>query len=161
MYGIEDVVIRTYIRNRCPFEGYPATRNHVPSGWGVANFALSATSREFISSTMYIAPVRYRRASRGTTEVLMVVLKAAWGGYDQSQTTVSDGGSKLTRDDLEAMRKEFGGSWSYYGKSQSLEDDLRQLRRVERLGMSLRGWSQARGVPLAYARALQRYLHQE
>jgi hypothetical protein len=32
---------------------------------------------------------------------------------------------------------------------------------VERLGMSLRGWSQARGVPLAYARALQRYLHQE
>ena len=67
----------------------------------------------------------------------------------------------MTRSDLEAMRKAFGGSWSYYGQSQSLEDDLRQVRRVERLGMSLRGWSQARGVPHSYARALQRYLHQE
>ena len=67
----------------------------------------------------------------------------------------------MTRADLEAMRKEFGGSWSYYGQSQSLDDDLRQVRRVERLGMSLRRWSQARGVPLAYVRALQRYLHQE
>ncbi len=73
----------------------------------------------------------------------------------------TDGGPKPIKADLEAMRKEFGGGWSYYGKSQSLEDDLRQVRRVERLGMSLRGWSQARGVPLAYARALQRYLHQE
>jgi hypothetical protein len=92
----------------------------------------------------------------------MVVLKAALGGEDQRQTTVSDGGSKLSRDYLEVMRKEFGDGWSYYGKSQSLEDDLlRQLRRVQRLGMSLRGWSQARGVPLAYARALQRYFHQE
>ena len=68
----------------------------------------------------------------------------------------------MTRSDLEAMRKQFGGGgWSYYGQSQSLDDDLRQVCRVERLGMSLRGWSRARGVPLAYARALQRYLHQE
>ena len=68
----------------------------------------------------------------------------------------------MTRSDLEAMRKEFGGGWSYYGQSQSLEDDpLRRVRRVERLEISLRGWFQARGVPLAYARALQRYLHQE
>jgi hypothetical protein len=73
----------------------------------------------------------------------------------------TDRGPKLIRADLEAMRKEFGGGWYYYGKFQSLDDDLRQVRRVERLGMSLRGWSQARGVPLAYARALQRYLHQE
>jgi hypothetical protein len=60
------------------------------------------------------------------------------------------------------MRKEFGSGWHYYGQSQSLDDDLlRQVRRVERLRISLRGWSQARGVPLAYARALPRYLHQE
>ena len=71
------------------------------------------------------------------------------------------GPTKLIRAELEAMRKEFGGGWYYYGQSQSLEDDLRQVRRVERLRISLRGWSQARGVPLAYARALQRYLHQE
>ncbi len=66
------------------------------------------------------------------------------------------------RSDLEAMREEFSaGGWYYYGRTQSLDDDLRQVRRVERLGMSLRQWSQARGVPLAYARALQRYLHQK
>jgi hypothetical protein len=60
------------------------------------------------------------------------------------------------------MREEFSaGGWYYYGRTQSLDDDLRQVRRVERLGMSLRQWSQARGVPLAYARALQRYLHQK
>jgi hypothetical protein len=61
------------------------------------------------------------------------------------------------------MRKQFGGGgWYYYGQSQSRDDDLlRQVRRVQRLEMSLRGWSQARGVPLAYAKALQRYLHQE
>ena len=73
----------------------------------------------------------------------------------------TDGGPKLIRADLEAMRKEVCGGWSYYGKSQNLEDDLRQVRRVQRLGMSLRGWSQAQGVLLSYARALQRYLHQE
>ncbi len=68
----------------------------------------------------------------------------------------------MMRSDLEAMREEFSaGGWYYYGRTQSLDDDLRQVRRVERLGMSLRQWSQARGVPLAYARALQRYLHQK
>jgi hypothetical protein len=66
-------------------------------------------------------------------------------------------GSKLTRADLEAIRKLFVDGWYYYGQFQSLDDDLRQVRRVERLRMSLRGWSQARGVPLAYARVLQRY----
>jgi len=71
----------------------------------------------------------------------------------------TDGAHKLIRADLEAMRKEFGaGDWYYYGQSQSLDDDLRQLRRVERLGMSLRRWPQARRVPLVYARVLQRYL---
>ena len=42
---------------------------------------------------------------------------------------------RLTRDDLEALRKEFGVG-RYDETSQSLEDDLHQVRRNVRLGVT-------------------------
>jgi hypothetical protein len=38
---------------------------------------------------------------------------------------------------------------------------LHQIRRNARLGVSLQNWAKARGVPLAYARALRRFLEQD
>ena len=66
---------------------------------------------------------------------------------------------RLTRGDLEAMRKEF--VIGRYGEpSRTLDDDLHQARRMVRLGMSLEEWATAQGVPLTYARALRRFLQQ-
>src|SRR5215207_6705228 len=51
MNRIEDFVVRVYIRNRYPFEGYRATRSsRVPSGLGVAIFRTSPNrlSRKFV-----------------------------------------------------------------------------------------------------------------
>ena len=66
---------------------------------------------------------------------------------------------RLTRDDLEAMRKEFGLG-RYDQPAQGLEDDLHQVRRNAGLGMSLEDWAKGRDVPLTYARALRRFLDQ-
>lgn len=69
---------------------------------------------------------------------------------------------RLTRDDLEAMRKEFGIGVSYDNEvSHSLDDDLHQVRRNARLGVRLEDWARTRGVPLQYAKALRRFLDQE
>ena len=69
---------------------------------------------------------------------------------------------RLTRDDLEAMRKEFGIGVRYDDEpSLSLDDDLHQIRRSARLGVSLEDWAKTRGVPLTYARALRRFLDQD
>jgi hypothetical protein len=69
---------------------------------------------------------------------------------------------RLAREDLEAMRKEFGIDERYDGElAYSLDDDLHQIRRNVRLGVSLQNWAKARGVPLAYARALRRFLEQD
>ena len=66
---------------------------------------------------------------------------------------------RLTRGDLEAMRKEF--IIGRYGEpSRTLDDDLHQARRMVRLGMSLEEWAAAQGVPLTYARAFRRFLQQ-
>jgi hypothetical protein len=66
---------------------------------------------------------------------------------------------RLTRGDLEAMRKEF--IIGRYGESsRTLDDDLHQARRMVRLGMSLEEWARAQGVPPTYARALRRFLQQ-
>lgn len=69
---------------------------------------------------------------------------------------------RLSRDDLEAMRKEFGvGRYDEPAYDNNLDYDLHQIRRNARLGVSLEEWARRRGVPLTYARALQRYLDQE
>ncbi len=65
----------------------------------------------------------------------------------------------LTREDLEAMRKEFIIG-RYDEPSRTLDDDLHQARRMVRLGVSLEDWAKTQGVPLAYARALRRFLKQ-
>ena len=72
------------------------------------------------------------------------------------------GQRRLAREDLEAMRKEFGIGERYDGgRASSLDDDLHQIRRNARLGVSLQNWAKARGVPLDYARALRRFLEQD
>ena len=41
-----------------------------------------------------------------------------------------------------------------------LDDDLHQLRRSIRLGVSIEDWARTRGLAPSYARALRRYLDQ-
>ena len=64
---------------------------------------------------------------------------------------------RLAREDLEALRQEFVAS----GREGSLHDDLHQLRRGARLGITPEDCARKWGVPIAYARALRRYLEQE
>ena len=64
---------------------------------------------------------------------------------------------RLAREDLEALRQEFVPA----GREGSLDDDLHQLRRGARLGISPEDWARTRGLPAAYARALRRYLEQD
>ncbi len=66
---------------------------------------------------------------------------------------------RLSREDLEAMRKEFVIG-RYDEPSRTLDDDLHQVNRMTRLGVSLEEWAKTRGVPLTYARALRRFLKQ-
>jgi hypothetical protein len=63
---------------------------------------------------------------------------------------------RLSREDLEALRQEFvvgerGGG---------LDDDLHQMRRSIRLGVSIEDWARARSLAPSYARALRRFLDQ-
>jgi hypothetical protein len=41
-----------------------------------------------------------------------------------------------------------------------LDDDLYQIRQIEWAGITLDEWAKARDVPLAYAKALRRFLQQ-
>ena len=61
---------------------------------------------------------------------------------------------RLTRTDLEAMLGEFDIAGSYGETTSTVDEDLHQIRRNARLGVSLQEWARARGVPLSYARAL-------
>jgi hypothetical protein len=47
---------------------------------------------------------------------------------------------RLAREDLEAMRKEFVIA-GYERSSRTLDDDLHQVRRAARLGVSLEEWA--------------------
>jgi hypothetical protein len=74
---------------------------------------------------------------------------------------LADGPNRPTREDLEAMRQEFdAGSWHRYGRYFGLDDDLYQVCRIEWEGFTLNDWAKARSVPLAYAKALRRFLRQ-
>ena len=64
---------------------------------------------------------------------------------------------RLAREDLEALRQEFVPA----GREGSLDDDLHQIRRGARLGVSPEEWAKTRGLPVAYARALRRFLEQD
>ena len=64
---------------------------------------------------------------------------------------------RLAREDLEALRQEFVAG----GREGSLDDDLHQLRRGARMGISPEDWTRTRGLPPAYAKALRRYLEQD
>ena len=66
----------------------------------------------------------------------------------------------MTRTDLEAMLGEFDIVDRYGETTSTVDDDLHQIRRIARLGVSLEEWARARGVPLTYARALRRFLEQ-
>ncbi len=69
---------------------------------------------------------------------------------------------RLTREDLEALRKEFdldemyGGGFFY-----SLDAHLAQISRMRALGVSLGDWAKTGGLPITYAKALGRYLDQD
>ena len=63
---------------------------------------------------------------------------------------------RLSREDLEAMRQEFVVG----ERAGSLDEDLHQLRRSIRLGVSIEDWARTRGLAPSYARALRRYLDQ-
>jgi hypothetical protein len=67
---------------------------------------------------------------------------------------------RTTKADLEAILGEFDIVERYGETSSTLEEDLHQIRRNARLGVSVEEWARARGVPLAYTRALRRFLEQ-
>ncbi len=62
-------------------------------------------------------------------------------------------------EDLEVMRQEFGIS-ERHALPFNVNDDLKQIQMCTSRGVSLEDWRKARGVPLDYAAALQRYLEQ-
>src|SRR5215211_3861579 len=88
-------------------------------------------------------------------------LPLRWGGVTLRGVPALRGGCmgdrrRLAREDLEAMRQEFVVG----ERSGSLDDDLHQMRRSARLGVSPEDWARARKLAPVYARALRRYLDQ-
>ena len=71
---------------------------------------------------------------------------------------MADEPNRPTREDLEAMRQEFGAdAWYAYGRPFGLDDDLYQVRQIECMGFALDEWAKG-GVPLTCAKALRRFL---
>jgi hypothetical protein len=65
--------------------------------------------------------------------------------------------TKLTLEDLEAMRRHYGIAH----EEEDLQEDLGQVRVLEEVGMGLERWARLRGLPLEYALALRQCLDQE
>ncbi len=70
------------------------------------------------------------------------------------------GRRRLTKADLEAMLEEFEIAERYGQTASIVNRDLLQIRRNAMFGGTLGEWARKRGVPVAYARALQRFLDQ-
>ena len=70
------------------------------------------------------------------------------------------GRRRLTKADLEAMLEEFEIAERYGESASVVNRDLLQTSRSAMFGEPLEEWARARGVPLAYARALRRFLEQ-
>jgi hypothetical protein len=73
-----------------------------------------------------------------------------------------EGGARrrLTKADLEAMLGEFEIAERYGEATSTVNKDLLRVRRNAMFGGTLGEWARKRGVPLAYARALRRFLDQ-
>jgi hypothetical protein len=73
--------------------------------------------------------------------------------------------TKLTLEDLEAMRQEYGIAQEEQASGGEhpcdLLDDLEQVGVLEEVGISLQRWAQLRRVPMEYAKALRESLDQE
>jgi hypothetical protein len=67
---------------------------------------------------------------------------------------------RLAKADLEAMLEEFEIAERHGETASTVNRDLLQIRRSAMFGDPLEQWARARSVPLAYARALQRFLDQ-
>ena len=72
----------------------------------------------------------------------------------------SGGRRRLTKADLEAMLEEFEIVERHGQTASTVNRDLLQIRRGAMFREPLEEWARARGVPVAYARALQRFLDQ-
>jgi hypothetical protein len=64
--------------------------------------------------------------------------------------------TKLTLEDLEAMRRHYG-----IAQEEDLQEDLGQVRVLGEVGMGLERWARLRGLPMEYALALRQCLDQE
>src|SRR5215218_845626 len=55
MYRVEDFAVRIYIRNRCPFEGYRATRSIRGGVWAVLSEVQTNVCRKNIHDRAYLS----------------------------------------------------------------------------------------------------------
>ena len=66
--------------------------------------------------------------------------------------------TKLTLEDLEALRQHYGIAQE---EEEELLEDLGQVGVLEEVGIGLERWAWLRGLPMDYALALRQYLDQE
>ena len=67
--------------------------------------------------------------------------------------------TKLTLEDLEALRQHYGIAQEE--EEEELLEDLGQVGVLGEVGMGLERWAWLRGLPMEYALALREYLDQE